>query len=268
MSCLGTIVGATIGMFLGGPLGAIAGAAFGSFATSFRPAGGTYRTSRDPYGQGRDPYSTMYDQRMRPQEHARMTFFIGAFSLLGKLAAVDGDVSAQERAKIHEFMDRDLQLDPGSRASAMQIFEASIHSSESFHGLANQFYREFRSQPQFFELLIDIMLRVSTADRKGLTREEETLIVDAVHIFRFSETRYEQLKGQYVKKSSSAYSVLGCSPSDTEEQIKKAYRKLVNEYHPDKIASKGLPEEFHQVAGEKFREIQKAYEQIRKERGF
>ncbi len=256
MSCLGTLVGATIGLVLGGPLGAIAGAAFGSIASSFRPSGQS------------DQYSTMYNQRMKPTEHAQMTFFVGAFSMLGKLTAVDGEVSTQERKKLEEFISRDLNLDTAARNSALNIFNAAITSAESFHSLANQFYREFRTQPQFFELLIDIMLRLSSADHQGLTAEEETLIVDAVHIFRFSEERYQQLKSRYVQKSSSAYSVLGCTQSSSNDEIKRAYRKLVSEYHPDKIASKGLPEEFQQVAAAKFREIQNAYEELQKERHF
>ncbi len=261
MSCLGTIIGASIGMFLGGPLGAIAGAAFGSLASSFK--------LQSFQGEGAaDPYRNRWDQRLRPQEHARMTFFVGTFSLLGKLASVDGEVSREERAKIEEFMERDLHLDSATRDSARSIFETSIHSSQSFYDLANQFFWEFQSQPQFFEILIDIMLRVAVADAKGLSKDEETLIVDAVHIFRFPEDRYQQLKARYVRQESSAYAVLGCTSADSVETIKKAYRRLVNEYHPDKIASKGLPEEFSRVATEKFQSIQSAYETIRKDRGF
>jgi DnaJ like chaperone protein len=61
--------------------------------------------------------------------------------------------------------------------------------------------------------------------------------------------------------------VLGVNRDDPEEQIKRQYRKLVKEYHPDRILSKGLPEEFIQIAQDKFREIQEAYEGIKKERG-
>jgi len=256
------MIGASIGLIFGGPLGAIAGAAFGSLASSFGSPG----TQNQRVGN--DPYSGMWNQRLRPQQHAQMTFFVGTFSLLGKLAASDGAVTREERAKVEEFMDNNLHLDPATRATARQIFEASIHSQESFYSIANQFYREFFSRPEFFELLIDIMLQVAAADRNGMTREEETLIVDAVHIFRFSEARYQQLKSRYVRRNSSAYAVLGCSPDDSVDQIKKAYRHLVSEYHPDKIAAKGLPEEFKKVAEEKFREIQEAYGRIREERGF
>lgn len=259
MSCMGTLLGATIGMFLGGPLGAIAGAAFASLASSLGSSTENFRMYEDPYGN-------LYGQRLRPHDHARLTFFVGAFSLLAKLASADGEVSRAEREKVEEFMNRDLNLDPASRASAERIFEAALHSGESFHRLANQFYQEFYMQPQFFELLIDVMLRVSAADTRGITSEEETLILDAVHIFRMSDERYQQLKSRYVRQSSSSYAVLGCSPSDSDDQIKRSYRRLVSEYHPDKIASRGLPEEFQQLASDKFREIQAAYEQIVKER--
>jgi DnaJ like chaperone protein len=61
--------------------------------------------------------------------------------------------------------------------------------------------------------------------------------------------------------------VLGVQPTDPDDVIKQQYRKLVQDYHPDKIISKGLPEEFVKFANDKFREIQQAYDTIRKERG-
>lgn len=61
---------------------------------------------------------------------------------------------------------------------------------------------------------------------------------------------------------------LGINKNVTDSEVKKAYRKLSIEYHPDTIASKGLPEEFSNFATQKFREIQQAYEKIKKERNF
>jgi DnaJ like chaperone protein len=62
--------------------------------------------------------------------------------------------------------------------------------------------------------------------------------------------------------------VLNLEETATNEEIKKQYRKLASEYHPDKIAAKGLPEEFITFANDKFRSIQEAYDALRKERGF
>ncbi|WP_291465837.1 DnaJ domain-containing protein [Desulfobacula sp.] len=58
-----------------------------------------------------------------------------------------------------------------------------------------------------------------------------------------------------------------CDETSSNEEIKKQYRKLVSEYHPDKIEAKGLPEEFIKFANDKFKEIQEAYDTIKKERG-
>jgi DnaJ like chaperone protein len=69
-----------------------------------------------------------------------------------------------------------------------------------------------------------------------------------------------------VSNSAAYYATLGCDESDSDEHIKSQYRKLVLDYHPDKIASKGLPEAFTQFANDKFREIQDAYEQVKKVR--
>lgn len=281
MSCLGAVIGGTIGLFLGGPLGAIAGAAFGGFIS-----GGAARINfgdQNSQNNSQDRYSSWYGSgRMNQNQRNQMTFFVGAFSMLAKIASVDGKVSDRERRKVEEFMDRDLNLDASTKQSAFRIFDTALSSNETFYQFANQFYKEFRFQPQMFELMIDIMIRVAVEDN-GISSEEETLILDGLHIFRLDDSVYARLKAKYTGgsyngsqsrysgagsyTSGAAYSVLGCSQSDSNEKIKKAYRKLVSEYHPDKISSKGLPEEFQKVAKQKFIEIQNAWDQIKKERG-
>jgi DnaJ like chaperone protein len=62
--------------------------------------------------------------------------------------------------------------------------------------------------------------------------------------------------------------VLGLTPQASVEEIKVTYKKLVNQYHPDRLIAKGVPEDFIKIANEKMAEINNAYDQIRKERGF
>lgn len=266
MGCMGTLIGGTIGMFLGGPFGAIAGAAFGGFLSN---SGNRVRFTES---QGQDRYSAWYGTRMNRNQHNQMAFFVGAFSLLAKLAVADGIVSQKERSKIEEFMDNKLNLDTATKNSAFRIFDTAIYAKETFYQFANQFYSEFRFQPQIMELMIDIMIQVAQAEN-GISTKEETLIIDAVHIFRLEDSLYSRLKAKhtgsgysYQASGSAAYAVLGCSSSDSNDKLKKSYRKLVSEYHPDKISSKGLPEEFQEVSKVKFIEIQNAWDKIRKER--
>jgi DnaJ-domain-containing protein 1 len=75
------------------------------------------------------------------------------------------------------------------------------------------------------------------------------------------------LNGALRLDGENDYAVLNCLSNDSDDHIKKQYRKLVSEYHPDKIASKGLPEDFTVFAAEKFQKIQEAYENIKRARG-
>jgi len=93
------------------------------------------------------------------------------------------------------------------------------------------------------------------------------MIESAAAIFSFSQSQYQAIASKYTRTDDQPYEILGCKPTDSDQQIKQRYRQLVQTYHPDKIAGKGLPEEFIQLAEEKFRQIQQAYEAIKAERG-
>ncbi len=249
MGVIGKIIGGTIGFALGGPLGAILGAAFGH-----------------AFDAGQQLEDDDFRLRVNHTEQAQLTFFVGVFSMLAKLVKVDGKVSRAEVDSIDRFMVYELHLDGASRQHATRIFQAALNSPEPFERFATQFYQQFYTHPQLLELMIDIMLRVAVADG-SMSSAEERLIVEAARIFHFSTAKYEMIKARYIKDVEKYYAVLDCRSSDSDDQIKKQYRKLVREYHPDTIISKGLPEEFTKLAEAKFREIQQAYEKIKDQRG-
>ena len=249
MGIIGKLIGGTLGFAMGGPLGAIAGAAFG------------HAFDRDDPGRAYgDP------RRLSTGQEAQVTFFVAAFSMLARIAKADGDITSAEIDSIQKFMVQELNLDPQNRKIAMDIFYAANQSPERFSDFATQFHQQFRSQPQMLELMVDVLLRVSLADG-SLHSQEETLIEEAVHIFNISPDHYATIKQRYVRDTGKHYAVLGCRPEDSIEHIKSQYRKLMFDFHPDRIQSKGLPEEFTKFANAKFREIQQAYESVKKERG-
>lgn len=249
MGIIGKIIGGTIGFALGGPLGAVAGAVFGHAFDSEDQFVGEQRSA---------PLSSL--------EESQLAFFVGTFSMLAKLVKSDGQVSRDEIAAIEDFAVNDLGLNSTDRQVAFNIFHAALNSPARFEDFAIQFYGHFQNQTQLIEMMVDILLRVSVADGV-LHVAEETLILSAVRIFNFSSVRYDQLKSKYASKTDHVYDVLGCKRDDSVDEIKRRYRHLVHTYHPDKIAGKGLPDEFTQLAQEKFQEIQAAYEVIKKERG-
>jgi DnaJ like chaperone protein len=246
MGWLGKIVGGTLGFALGGPLGAIAGAALGH----------TFDASDEQYSRARLSY----------HEESQMTFFVATFSMLAKVASADGRISPEEIHALEDFMAHELNLTPESKRFAVEIFETALNSPMAFEDFAHQFYNQFHNQPRFLDLMMDMLLRLSVADGT-MSESEEKLIRSAARIFNFSEKKYTELKSRYAPDFEKYYAILGTTSRASDDEIKRQYRKLVKEYHPDKIASKGLPEEFTKFANDKFREIQEAYDRVKQERG-
>jgi DnaJ like chaperone protein len=248
MGWLGKVIGGAIGLALAGPVGAVTGAVFGHMF--------------DSEGNQRLFPS---DKTLTPDERSQMTFFVATFSMLAKIARADGRLVDSEISSVRRFMTEDLKLNAQSMRAAEMIFKTALNSLQSFDDFATQFHQQFHDQPQLMEMMIDILMRVSVADGQ-VNAIEEQMISSAIRIFNISPDIYQKIRVQYIKHSDKYYAILGCDRNDTNEYIKQQYRKLVRDFHPDTIASKGLPEEFIKFANDKFREIQGAYELIEKER--
>jgi len=131
---------------------------------------------------------------------------------------------------------------------------------------------------------MDTLFKIAAVDGT-LHPEEERLLHSAAQIFNIPEQDYQAILASFLghgpyqgqergadpgrasNQARDAYQVLGLSPESSDEEVKKTYRSLVAKFHPDKIASKDLPEEFNAFAHAKFKEIQEAYERIKTERG-
>ena len=249
MGVLGKIVGSTIGFAIGGPLGAIAGAVFGH-----------------AFDRNNEAALLEGPRTLSAADTDQFTFFVATFSMLAKMAKADGPVTAAEVDSVERFMANDLNLDPDSRRIGMNIFHTALGAPESFGDFARQFKAHFHHRPELLDLMLDILLRVAVADGRILPVEDQ-LIREAAVVFGFSPEQLRRLKARYQKDVDRYYAILGADPSDPDDHIKRQYRLKVSEFHPDKIAGKGLPEEFTRFAEEKFREIQEAYDAIRSERG-
>jgi DnaJ like chaperone protein len=258
MAWFGKIIGGIVGFTLGGPIGFIAGIAFGNlFDKAENYDGNSSGTKYYEFGQ----------RRMNRIEQRNMLFFVGVFSLLARLTQADSRVSNEERAAVNNFIDNELGLDPGSKNAARRVFEAALVNGGTVEQFAKQLYSGFSNDQAILQLTIDALFKVAISDG-SLSDEEASIIKQVIAIFRFSPSYFDGMKNKYSSSGSSvsSYSVLGLEKTATATEIKKAYRKLSIEYHPDTIASKGLPEEFSKMATTKFREIQEAYGKIKKER--
>ncbi|MCR4675742.1 MAG: DnaJ domain-containing protein [Sphaerochaetaceae bacterium] len=202
-------------------------------------------------------------------------FFKGTFSMLAKLASVDGQVSEAARARINQFMVYDLKLDHQSYEYARSVFNSALKSPQTFESYAQEFYSNFSGMPAILFVLVEMLYSVASVDGR-ISEREQGMIDYAVRLFRIPSDAVENLKRKYgvsssasaAGSSSRAYEILGVAKDASEAEIKKAYRKLILEYHPDRVANKeGAGEEFKAYAAKKFQEVQDAYEQICRERG-
>lgn len=254
MGWIGKLIGGAMGLAIGGPLGMIAGIAFGNL---FDRAG-QFTIQDGPADTG----------NFSAEQQSQMVFFVGAFSMLARIATVDGRLLPEEQRKVEEFIQRDLKLDAQSRQAALRVFNAALTGGGTFEQFATQFYQNFAHEPALLELMIDILVRVAAADG-AVNESEDRLITVAARMFRIPDHLLASIRSRHISftaNNAKAYAVLGLQRDASIDEIKKAYRKLSIEFHPDTVASKGLPEEFTVFATEKFRSIQEAYDAIKKER--
>lgn len=255
MSWTGKMIGAAIGFFWLGPLGALIGCFIGH---QFDKSEKTFFWNTKSYD---------WDEWQASRNEANVAFFVSVFSMLAKMAKADGRVSEAEIRSVESFMEQQLHLDEKGREFAINIFRSAVNSPEPFENFARQFYYRFQYDPELLEMMVDMLLRVGYADGE-MTRAEEEIAYSAALIFGISSSSFEFMKSRYGRVTKKTYSVLGLDENASDPDIKSRYRKLVHEYHPDKLAAKGVPDEFAKYARERFGEIQSAYEEIRKERGF
>jgi DnaJ like chaperone protein len=202
----------------------------------------------------------------------REDFLECTFALLAKLSKADGAVTPEEIEAVERFMIVNLGLDHGSRSQAINVFRNAKDSARTFEDYANQFYSMFSSDRQTLVGMIHVLFTVAIAD-SHVCSNEEAMISHAARIFHLSSEEYRQIRFMYMGTGTNVdteldryYAILGCNKGDSDEQIKSRYRKLAQDYHPDKVMSKGLPEEFVRFAKEKFQNIQTAYEKVRDSR--
>ena len=244
MSWFGKIMGGSVGFMLGGPIGALVGASLGHALIDDKTRSGLVESGR-----------------LTGQEQRQAVFFTATFAMLGKMAKADGRVCENEINVVRSFMHDKLQLDGPAQQFAISVFNEAKDNSTSFEEYARQFGQVFQQEPQLRMMFYEMLFTIALAD-DVLHPAEEKILREAPVLLGLHADVFTTVKRQFVNDLSHHYAMLGLENDAEMADVKKAYRKLVSEYHPDKVVSKGLPEDFTRFAEEKFREINEAYEAI------
>ena len=253
MSWMGKLLGGGLGFVIGGPIGAVVGAVLGHHAID---GGGSVLGQSAPDAVG--SFLSMLERRQG-------VFFVAVFSMLGKLSKADGQVTRAEIDAVEAVIRQHLRLDNRARRLAIRVFNQAKDAGGSFDDYAQQFYQEFKMQPVLLSSLIDLLLVVAHADG-AIKPEEQAMIMRAVKIFHL-EGAYEQIKARHSPADSphKSYEILGASPHETLAEIKKKYRRLAMEYHPDRVKARGVPPELVAAAEARFKAIQHAFDLVEKQ---
>lgn len=241
MAKFGKWIGAGLGFVLGGgPIGALIGLSLGWMFDN---------ASDNNIEQGRSSN--------------RATTGDFAVSLLVLMAAVmkaDGKVVRAELDYVKAFLVQ--RFGQESAAEALKILRDLLKQDIPLQEVCLQIKQslDYSSRLELLHLLYGV------ANADGRVHKTETTVIDKIgYYLGISSAEQKSIKNMFIESVESAYRILGVEPDVSNDELKKAYRRLAVEYHPDKVSYLG--EEFRKSAEEKFRKINDAYESIKKERG-
>lgn len=285
MQFIGKIVGFILGyQIFHGLFGGILGAFIGHLADKKLYELGTVR-------------STLFGKNLTRQSLFTQT----TFAVLGHIAKAKGRVTEADIELARALMTR-LKLDSAAQQLAQNAFTLGKEADFPLRQVIQEFREACGQRADLLRFFVEVQMQAALQDGELDAKEQQILftIAEIMGISRFqfeqmiamivaaqqfrsggyyqhTHSGYQQSQGgsysSYGQSSNTpsieaAYAVLGVTAQDDQNTVKRAYRKLMNEHHPDKLAAKGLPDEMMELAKEKAQQIQAAYDLICKMKGW
>lgn len=236
MSIWGKLGGAAAGLAIGGPLGALLGAVAGHYA-----------------------FDRVIDERDRRQ----IGFTIGLIALSAKMAKADGVVTESEVEafrRLYHVPQQELQ-------NVAAVFDRAKQTVSGFDGYARQLAGLLEGDREMLEDVLDALFEIAAAD--GAVHEREfAYLGEVARLFGFGADDFSRIAARHMRQGrEDPYQILGVASGAGDAEVRRAWRRLAAENHPDRHIGKGLPEEFVKIATDKLARINDAYDRIARERG-
>ena len=269
MKLWGKLLGGALGYAFGDFTGLIIGLVIGHYLLDRK--NGSFHAGGVGFGRG-------------AQERTQTAFFNATFSVLGHISKADGHVS-QEEIQLAEQVMQQMRLSKEQRSAAIDLFNQGKQAEFNLDDALIEFRNNCKGKIALIQMFIEIQLQAAYADGKKNAGEEQVLqhicrvlgyptaLLSQLESMLFASRRSRQsysANGTYASSSSAiedAYKIIGVNKSSSDAEVKKAYRRLMSQNHPDKLIAKGLPDEMIEIATNKTQEIQKAYDLIAESRG-
>lgn len=199
-------------------------------------------------------------------------FLAATFAVMGAVCKADGRVSEDE-VKVAEALFERLRLSADGRAAARAAFNRGKAPEFDLDAEVANFAKACRGQKPLVEMFLQVQLAALAADGK-VNAEEHRIFVRIARGLGLPEAEVQRLEASLrihsnssQRKLDDAYAVMGVDARASDADLKKAYRKLMSEHHPDKLATRGMPESMREMAEERTRDITAAYDLIKAARG-
>jgi DnaJ like chaperone protein len=266
----GKIIGGVAGFAIDGAFGALLGVIAGHLFDHFWAGlSGARVTSRKPEAAaaGPRPREASTPIFADPAETRHIAFATALIVLGAKLCKADGRVTRDE---ISAFK-RVFPIDDDEVGDVARIFDQAKVSARGFEPYARQIASLFGHDPVLLGELLTGLSEVARVDQR-ITAAEVEFLRRVAMIFGFDAATFEQLHARFsatardLSGADDSYAVLGLSRGVADEEIRRTYRQLVREHHPDRLVAKGMPAEMIEQANRTLAAINAAYDHIAKER--
>ncbi len=252
------VIGALLGLVLGGPVGLVIGAVVGYISG--------IALARSVIGGLRVAQTNLMDS---------------TFSIMGALCKADNVVTRDEIDTVERIFDM-LRMDEQARSDAKASFNRGKQPDFDLDDAVDRFRTITRGRGPLIQLFLQLQCMAVAADGR-IDPAEHAMLVRIAQRLGLSEYDVQRLEALLrastgagggapgapptTDRLDDAYQALGLKPEASDAEVKRAYRKLISENHPDKLAARGLPDSMRAVAEERSREINKAYDLIKESRG-
>jgi DnaJ like chaperone protein len=191
-----------------------------------------------------------------------MDFAAGVVALAAKMAKADGRTTLDEAAAFRAA----FPISPEDRPMFDRLFKLAQETVHGFESYARRIGRRYMTKPCLLEDVMDILFSVAKADG-AITTLEEAYLARVAELFGFTETEFARLSAPFfTDRPLDPYSIIGVEISASDEDIRRAWMRLMGDNHPDTFIARGAPQDFIKAAHEKTASINAAYEAIKKSR--